>query len=177
MTDKVQCRKCGEDLDPKQKVCPKCGERTAAGFKFDVEEEKHWRPSPTLVKIVVTAAVVLVTSSVLYNMLHVVPPENVANEWFSAMSSRSIGTSRELTTRGFEARLESKMSNLVALSDEYNLETYTNRATFRVGKPVYQDPSHAQVTVFLTYPGNTPGPEVKVQLVKRGRKWMVDGAI
>jgi hypothetical protein len=177
MTARYQCRKCQAELDPKQKVCPRCGERTPAGGKFDVEEEQHWRPSPKAIKITAAVVVAIVLALVLYHSLHVVPPDIVAKQWFEAMVSRSLGTGGKLITPAFKDKLAAKMSNLTALADEMYTYVYTNSGTYRVGQPVYHGQSRAEVTVFLTYPDNTPGPQIRIQMVKVGRRWMVDDVI
>ena len=174
MTATYKCRKCSMEMPARQKVCPRCGEITPAGGKFDVEEVERWRPSAKQMKIGGAAAAVVVLVWVLYAALHVVPPEVVADKWFGAMSSRSVLIAREHVTSGFEDALAVRMMSLQALSDEYNVETNTNRATYRVGKPFFRDSRHAEVSVSLTYPDKSPGPEYKIQMVKIGRKWMVD---
>lgn len=168
------CRKCGMEMPVKQKVCPRCGEITPAGGKFDVEEDVKWRPSAKIMWIAGSAVFVLILALVLYNVLHVVPPDQVAKEWFEAMASRSIRKAETFVTPRFHDTLAAKAQSLQTLSEEYNIETHSNLATYRIGKPVSRDATHAEVTVYLTYPGNTPGPEIKAQMVKIGRQWKVD---
>jgi hypothetical protein len=175
MTEKTyQCRKCGADLNPKQKVCPQCGEITPAGGKFDVPEEVAWRPSPLAIKLATAVVVLLIAIPVLYSLFHVTPPEVVAKQWFAAMSGRSLGVAGKMVTPRLQQSLASEMSSLQALSDEWNTETYTNRATYTVSKPTYTDRTHADVRISLIYPDKQPGPEVNLRMVRQGKRWLVD---
>lgn len=177
MTQRIECRKCGAELDPKQKVCPRCGERTAAGGKFHVEDEVHWRPSPTAIKVAVGVFLVVLIAIILRGTIHVAPPEAVAKEWFEAMTTRSIGAARECVTPAFESSLSTRQMSLISLSDEYFAEVDQYQARYSIAKPVYRNPSHAEVSVHLTYPGTAPSSEVKIQMVKVGRRWKVDGVM
>ena len=177
MMDIVQCRKCGADLDPKQKVCPRCGERTAAGGKFDVDEEPKWQPSRKLVLTISGLVILVILVLVLCSALRVVPPEKVAEEWFICLASRSLAKASSYTTPALKERLRTRMFDLQTLSDEYYTEIVTNEATYKVHAARYVTSTKAQISIILTYPGGAPGPEIKLELIKRGRKWLVDNVL
>ena len=176
----MNCRKCGAELHPEQKVCIQCGERTAAGGKFDVEEEQHWRPSPTQVRIAGGAVALLLLVLILYNALHVVPPEVVAKDWFDAMLARSFARARTYVTPRFDEDLTARMMDMRALSDMWIEEVTSNRATYHVGPPVFDrpdDPRRAQITIRLQSPAGEVVREIRVEMVKVGRAWKVDQAM
>jgi len=174
----LKCRKCGAELHPEQRVCIECGERTAAGGKFYVEEEQHWWPSRKMIQIAVGAVGAVLLILILYSVLHVVPPDAVARNWFDAMVQRRVVDARAYVTPKFEQDLSTRMMDLAVLADEYLTEVVNNKATYDVGKPVYDrpdNPASAQVTIRIRYVGGGPGRDVVVQMAKVGRAWRING--
>ena len=173
----MNCRKCGAELHPEQKVCIQCGERTAAGGKFDVEEEQHWRPSPKQIRIVAGVAAVLLIVLLLYKVLHVTPPEVVAKEWFDAMLSRQFNVASRYVTPGYEQDLATRMMDPRSLADTYVEEVTTNRATYEISPPVFDSPSRprrAAITITTKATGGQIVRQIQVQMAKVGRAWRVD---
>jgi len=176
----VKCRKCGAELHPEQKVCIQCGERTAAGGKFDVEEERAWRPSARMVQIAGGVLVLLIVVLILYRALHVVPPEVVAEDWFDAMLSRNFSKARTCVTPKFDEDLSARMMDMRALAEMWIMEINDTGATPQVGAPVYDgttNPRRAWVTITLRSQTGETAREIKLTMAKVGRRWKVDQAL
>ena len=176
----MNCRKCGAELHPDQKVCIQCGERTAAGGKFDVEEEQRWRPSQKQIYVCAGVVAFLLLVLMLYKALHVVPPEVVAKDWFDAMLQRRFTAARSYVTPEFEQDLSARMMDMRALADTWIEEVSNNRATYQVGPPALDRPTNprrADLTITMKYPGGQLAREIKVEMAKVGRAWKVDQAM
>lgn len=171
----MNCRKCGAQLHPEQKVCIQCGAPTPAGGGFDVEEEQPWRPSRNM--IYAAAGVLAVIIIVLVaRSFRTVPAEVVAKEWFDAMAQRQIGKAERMVTRKFLDELASQNMNLLAIADEIYTRVNQDMATPSFGKPVYDvedAPTTAEVTITLKPPQGPPS-DTHLMLVKVGRQWRVD---
>lgn len=170
----LKCRKCDAELHPQQKVCPECGTPTPAGGGFYVEEERKWRPTPRMIRIAAGAAALLLIVVIGYRVLHVVPADIVAKEWFGAMVGRQIAKARGYVTPRLEQELSGRMMDLRALADEYYTEVVNNQATYAVGTPQSTGPKTASILIDVSYPGGEGGREVRLEMVKQGRRWMVD---
>ena len=171
----MNCRKCGTELHPDQKVCIKCGTPTPAGGGFDVEETERWRPSKNMIIGAGVAVGVLIIALVIAAM-RTAPPEVVAKEWFDAMSNREIRKARQYITAEMEQSLEDTTGGLLALSDEYFVAVTQDNASVTFGKPrfdVEDNPTAANVTIALKYPDGR-WDEVEVQMTKVGRSWRIN---
>lgn len=169
----MQCRKCGAELHEEERVCARCGTPTPRGGGFYVEEEQKWRPSPLQIKIAAGAVALLLIIVIGYKLLHVTPPEIIAQEWFSSLAGRRVGSAETLTSKECMQSLMARMQDLRSLSDDYYTEVNENRATYSLSAPAYRDPTHADVTVTFKYPGGEPTKTVNIQMVKQGRRWLV----
>ena len=171
----MNCTKCGAELHPDQKVCIQCGTRTAAGGQFEVEQPKEpWRPTKNMI-IGAGAAVVLLIIILVVLSQCTTPPEAVADEWFSAMSQRSMRKARHYLTPELQQRLGGGGGELMAMADEYYTAVLHEDATYTVGKPTYnapKKPTRANVVIVISYPGGTTG-QVEIQLTKVGRRWLI----
>ncbi|MCX8052417.1 MAG: hypothetical protein N3B12_01300 [Armatimonadetes bacterium] len=175
----MNCRRCGAELHPEQKVCIQCGERTAAGGKFDVEEETHWRPSARQIQIVGAIVAVVILALILYKALHVVPPETVARNWFDAMLSRNFSKARTCITPKFDQDLTSKMMDMRALADMWLDDTNSYSASPRFGPPSYDrpnDPRRARIKIELRSPTGEIIREITLEMSRIGRAWKIDKA-
>ncbi|MGB9619471.1 MAG: zinc ribbon domain-containing protein [Armatimonadota bacterium] len=176
----MNCRKCGAELHPDQKVCIQCGERTAAGGKFDVEEERHWRPSPRLMQAVGAAVALLILILILYRALHVVPPEVVAEDWFNAMLSRNFSRARTMITPAFDQDLSARMMDMRALAEMWIEDINSYNATPRVSAPDYDkptDPRRAIITITLQSNSGETARQIRLTLVRVGRVWKIAQAL
>ena len=172
----MNCTKCGVELHPDQKVCIQCGTRTAAGGQFEVEQPKEpWRPTKNMI-IGAGAAVGLLIIILIALSLRTTPPEVVADEWFDAMSQRSMRKARRYLTPELAERLGSGGgSELNAIADEYYTAVFHEEATYEIGEPTYDmpnKPTRADVVIAITYPGGTTG-HVEIQLTRVGRRWLI----
>lgn len=167
----MNCQKCGAELRKEQKVCIVCGTPTPAGGNFYVEEDKKWTPS-LLQKCIGGGVVLVLLILIIANMLKVVPPEKVAQKWVDALVSRQVKTARNLSTPTMEQNLQTGF-DLVALSDDYNSRVVADEAEYKVAKPVYSDPSNANVKILFATPDGSVFT-VNLDMIKQGRRWMVD---
>lgn len=175
----MRCRKCGAELHPEQKVCIQCGEVTPAGGKFDVEEERVWRPSPLQIKIAGGIVGLLILIYILYRLLHVVPPEVVAREWFEDMISRSYAAADNFITPSFEQHLSSRMMDLRALSEIWIEDIIGNKASYEFSAPALDNPANprkARITITIKSPDGQILRQVLVDMRRVGRRWMIDRA-
>ena len=171
----MNCRKCGAELHPDQKVCIKCGTPTPAGGGFYVEETERWRPSKNIIIGVGVAVGVLIIVLVIL-ALRTAPPEVVAREWFDALSNRQIRKARQYITAEMEQSVEDTTGGLWALSDEYHVAVAQDEASVTVGEPrfdVEDNPTAANVIITLKYPDGRLN-RVQVQMTKVGRTWRVN---
>ena len=173
----MNCRKCGAELHPDQKVCIHCGERTAAGGKFDVDEEQHWRPTPKQMYIAGGIVALLLVIFLAHKVLYVTPPEQVAGKWFDAMVHRELSIARNYVTPRVEQELSTRMMDLRALADDYCSDITSNNGTYTVSPPAFDSPTtpkRADITITVNYAGGNGGREVRVQMAKVGRAWRID---
>ncbi len=171
----MNCRKCGAELHPDQKICIQCGTPTPAGGGFYVEEKERWRPSKNTI-IGAGAAVGVLIIALVILALRTAPPEVVAKEWFDAMSGRQLSKARTYITREMSRSLEDKAGGLMALSDDYYVAVVEDRARVTVGKPRYDvedNPTSANIVISLNYPDGRIN-RVQLQMVKVGRSWRVN---
>lgn len=172
---KFECRKCGMELHPDQKVCIRCGQPTPKGGGFDYGEEKEpWRPSPKFLGIT-GGVVALLLVLILVNVLRVDPPEKVAQEWMDALVQRKVGVAQKFITQDCQVDLETRFSDMRAVSDSYYTFVNENAGTFKVGKPKLNSqkkPTKADITINLKGSGNEL--PVQVEMVKVGRRWMIN---
>ena len=169
----MQCRKCGAELHHEERVCARCGTRTPKGGGFYVEEEQKWRPSPLAIKIAAGVVALLLIVLIGHKLLHVTPPELVAEEWFSSLAGRRIGSAEALTSKACMADLTTRMQDLRSLSDDYYTEVVNNQAKYKLSAPAYRDPDHVDISITLSYPGGDPKKVVSIAMVKYGRQWLV----
>lgn len=175
----MRCRKCGAELHPEQRACIQCGELTPAGGKFDVEKERVWRPSPMQIKIAGGVLGLVILIYILYRVLHVVPPEVVAGEWFEDMLSRSYAAADKCITPKFEQYLSSRMMDLRALSDMWIEDIASNEASYEVGAPTFDNPGNprtARITIIIKSPDDQILRQVLMDMRRIGRRWMIDRA-
>lgn len=173
--NQVNCRKCGAELHPDQKVCIECGTRTAAGGGFDYGEETRWRPSPKMIKMALGAVALLLLVCIVYKLVHVAPPETVAREWFSAMIQRQTRTAQDYLTPKVEQDLQNRMMDLGSLSDDLRLEV--SQGSYRISSPIYSGAgaeSTAEVTISITPNSGAGGKDVRIRMVKVGRVWKIN---
>lgn len=175
---KLECRKCGMELHPDQKVCIRCGERTPRGGGFDYGDNKEpWRPSP---KVLYTAGGValLLLIVILVNALQVTPPEQVAQEWFDAVANRKVRVAENYVTDACNEELAGRFLDLRAVSDSLYEYIGDNSATWQVGKPKLNSAKKpTKATVIITMKSANGDMPIELQMVKVGRKWMVDKII
>ena len=171
----MKCTKCGAELHPDQKVCIECGARTVAGGGFDYGEEHKWQPSPKMIKIAAGAVAFVLLVFVAYKLLHVVPPETVAREWFDAMLQGQTKAAQRYITPKVEQDLQGRMTSLHDLSMEYRSDE--SQGTYTATPPVYSDANGttvAEVTFSITFSSGQGGRDVRVQMVKVGRAWKIN---
>lgn len=169
----LTCRKCGMELHEDQKVCIRCGARTIRGDGFDYTVEK-WRPSRGMV---IAGGVVLFALLVLMvaNALRITPPGEVAKKWFEAMYGRNMPAASRIVTPNFVKFHEDRGMDLRSLSDEWNCEVIGSPAKPTYGKAVVNGTRNATAQITLTYPDGHVRI-VTIDLVRNGRRWMVDAS-
>ena len=167
----LTCRKCGMELHEDQKVCIQCGTRTIRGDGFDYNVER-WRPSRRMIR---AAEVVLLSLLVLMvaNALRITPPGDITKQWFAAMYDRDLTAASRMVTPNFVKFQEDRGVDLGTLSYEWNGEVIGLSAKPTYGKPVMNGQRNAAVQITLTYPDGHILIKT-VDLVKNGRRWMVD---
>lgn len=175
---KLECRKCGMELHPDQKVCIRCGQPTPKGGGFDYGEEKEaWRPSPAVL-YTAGGVTLLLLVLILVHVLRVDPPEKVAKVWFDALAQRKVGIAQKYITQECDQDLQSRFADLRAVSDSYYSYISDNAATYRIGKAKLNSekkPTKASVTITMkSSSGDMP---VEIEMVKVGRRWMVNKII
>lgn len=176
----MKCRKCGAELHPEQKVCIQCGEVTPAGGKFDVEEERVWRPSARQLQIAGVLFALLILGFVLYKVFHVVPPEVVAKKWFETMLSRAYATADDYVTSTFEQDLSSRMMDMRALAETWIEDITANNASYSFSAPAFDNisnPHKARITITIQSPDGQIVRQILLDMVKNGRRWKVDRAL
>jgi len=169
----LTCRKCGMELHEDQKVCIQCGARTIRGDGFDYTVQK-WRPSR---RMIIAAGVVLFALLVLMvaNALRITPPGEVARKWFEGMYGRDVPVAKRMVTPNYVKFHEDRGMDLRSLSDEWSGEVIGSLAKPSYGKAVMNRGKNATVLITLTYPdGNVR--VVTIDLVRNGRRWMVDAS-
>lgn len=170
----VRCHKCGAELHPDQKVCIACGERTAAGGNFYVEEKEKWCPSRNQIVVAGAAALIIIMLLIAYAM-RPLPPDVIATKWFTAMAQRQLGTAEGYVTEQFKENATPGQNDLRALSDNYFDIIDSNQASWTLSKPVYINPTTADIDVTMKAQGDEVG-KGQIELVKIGRRWMINKA-
>lgn len=175
MTDRVQCRKCGADLVRDQKVCPQCGELTAAGGKYDIEQEPPpWRPSPRMIKAAAAILAAVLVLAIIIKATRKETPDTVADKWFRALASRNVLSAQQYVTPKLLETLGTRMMSLTTISEEYVTEMSINRSEPKLGKAVYRGADQAEVLLTFTRPDGSPGPQFRLVLVKMDGEWKID---
>lgn len=169
----LTCRTCGMELHEDQKVCIRCGARTIRGDGFDYTVQR-WRPSR---RMIIAAGVVLFALLVLMvaNALRITPPGEVARKWFEAMYGRDMPVASRMVTPNYLKFNEDRGMDLRSLSDELNCEVIGSSAKPRYGKAVTSGGKNATVQITLAYPDGQ-FRVVTIDLIKQGRRWMVDAS-
>lgn len=173
----MKCRKCGAELHPEQKVCIQCGEVTPAGGKFDVEEDRTWRPTLRQLQIVAVLVGIVILVLVLYKILYVVPPETVAKNWFETMLSRHYAVADDYVTSEFMQDLNSRMMDLRALAEMWLDDITSNNASYQFSAPTFNSPTNphtARITVTIQSPDGQIVRQILMDLVRKGRRWKID---
>ncbi|MDH7601545.1 MAG: zinc ribbon domain-containing protein [Armatimonadota bacterium] len=176
----MNCRKCGAELHPEQKVCIQCGEVTAAGGKFDVEEERAWRPTPRQLQAAGGLAALLILIFVFYKALHVVPPDVVAKNWFEAMLSRSYAAADDHVTTSFQQDLSARMMDMRALAETWIEDITANNAKYTFSPPEFDNsasPRKARIMITIQSPDGQIVRQVLLDMIKIGRRWKIDRAL
>lgn len=168
----MKCKKCGTELHEDQKVCIACGTRTIRGDNYDYGSQVAWRPSRNMI-IVAAAVAGIIIAVMILNSMRTIPPKDVAQEWFMAMSQRKVKDARELSTPQLEQDLQSRGMDMMAISDEYYGEITSNGGTFAVGNPKPAGKCMS-VDVSVTYSNGEPARTYCLKIAKVGRQWRVD---
>ena len=174
----MNCVKCGAELRDEQKVCIKCGTRTAAGGHFHVEEKEAWKPSRNVIYVAAGVAFVLIVALILQG-LRVVPPEIVTKEWFEAMIQREYSKAEKYHAPEFTQQMQAGVNDTTVLSERMFDEVANNRARYTIGAPKFDveyDPTTAQVPVTLSYPDHHTSP-ILVDLAKSRRHWLITNVV
>lgn len=167
------CRKCNADLHDDAKVCIECGTRTPLGGGFDFDDN-FWRPKKWMY-YAAGGVVFVILLAILINVLHVDPPDVVAAKWFECMANRQVKPASELVTGNYHESLQQKLMDIRAVSDEYYTEVSANGAKYEIGKPAANGKT-CEVIIMMNYPEGEQR-EMRVNLVKQGRRWLVNDVI
>lgn len=171
----MECRKCGHELHPEQKVCINCGAPTPAGGGFYVEEDKKWQPTKNMM-IGAGAVVLVLLIALIASAFRTMPPDVVAKEWFTAMTERRVGAAQKLVTPKLQDDLNKRNEDLRSVSDDYYTAIESDAAKFAIGQPRFDTPSNpttAVVTIAFNYPDGHSRME-QIKIVKVGRAWRID---
>ncbi len=112
---------------------------------------------------------------VLINVFRTVPPDEVAKEWFCAMAERRLGSAQEYVSPNMTAELLSKNSDLRDLSDNYFNEIHNNGAKYEV-KPARLSPDGKKANVTVIMSGRDCYRQIRIELIKSGRRWLINSA-
>jgi hypothetical protein len=173
----MECRKCGAELHEEERVCARCGTPTPRGGGFYVEDESKWLPSPKMLKIAAAVVVALLLIFITYNVLHVTPPETIARKWLGFMVGRQIGPASKLITEECQRDLTTRLLDLRALSDEYVTLVMNDQAKYTLSKPTYSDHTHSTITINFTGINGEQLKTVTVEMIKQGRRWLVNRVV
>jgi hypothetical protein len=172
----VKCLKCGEENHEDQKVCLHCGALTPRGGGFYYEDKKRFQLTKKHKLYGAIGLGVLLLIVILAKMLHVTPPDQVAREWFAAVSERRISAANSYTTPKLQSQLQARLMDMRAISDECYTEINEYRAACRFQPPQYDDPDNPR-TARIIIALNRPDGGVRtldLGLVKQGRAWKID---
>ncbi|MCE5322498.1 zinc ribbon domain-containing protein [bacterium] len=169
----MKCKKCGAELHEDQKVCIACGTRTIRGDNYEYDSQVAWRPSRNM-WIAAAGVVVLVVIAIILNSMRTVPPKDVANEWFSAMTQRKVRDARELSTPRLEEDLQSRGMDLIAISEEYYGDITSSGGSFEISNPKPAGKNALSFDVSINYNDGEPTRGYCLEMVKVGRQWRVD---
>ncbi|MEN6355451.1 MAG: zinc ribbon domain-containing protein [Armatimonadota bacterium] len=169
----MKCKKCGAELHEDQKVCIACGTRTIRGDNYDYDSQVAWRPSRNMI-IAAAGVVVLIVVAMILHSMRTVPPKDVAQEWFSAMSQRKVKEARKLSTPHVEEDLQSRGMDMMAISDEYYSEIASDGGSFEISGPKPAGKNKLSFDVSITYNDGEPTRGYCLEMVKVGRQWRVD---
>jgi hypothetical protein len=120
------------------------------------------------------AVIVIIVLIMTLNSMKTVPPMDVAQEWFSAMTQRKVKDARELSTPNLEEDLQSRGMDLMAISDEYYGDITSNGGSFSVSKPKSAGKNTLSLNISVTYNDGEPTRDYCIEMVKVGRQWRVD---
>jgi hypothetical protein len=167
-----KCKKCGASLHPEQKVCLDCGTQTDLWPGGPTVEEEPPVQIPWLpVGIIAGGLVVAMFLIVMAMHFRVVPPDQVADKWLSAVTSRNAKLAKEYTTPEFEAMLADRPMS-AEKGDQYFEFMYNNEAKYSVSEPQMESPTSAVVTV--TFNGNNGQTLTEqIHLERQGRTWKI----
>lgn len=167
----LTCRECGAELHEDQKVCIQCGKRTIRGDGYDWDQ-KSFRPTRNMY-IGAGAVVLVLLIIILINALKVIPPDQVSQTWFEAMTQRDSKMGAKLVTKEFVDKLGERQLTVRDLADEYNGEVAAYDGKFRISSCVMKGNNAATTIVLIEYPDGRKGGHV-IELVKQGRRWLVN---
>ncbi|MEN6371116.1 MAG: hypothetical protein ABFD64_03800 [Armatimonadota bacterium] len=167
-----KCKKCGASLHPEQKVCLACGTQTdrwPGGPKAEEEPPVQipWLP----IGIIAGGLVLAIVLFALAMHFRIAPPDEVANKWLLAVTSRDVKRAKEFTTPDFEAMLADRPMSAEKGDDYYDF-MYNNDATYSVSKPRMESSLVAYVTVtFKGKNGQSLSENIRMELLNR--KWKI----
>jgi len=171
----LNCRKCGAELHPDQKVCIQCGTRTVAGGGFYVEEKEPWKPTRNM-KYAAAGVVLLLIILLVARSLRTVPPDVVAKQWFDAMLSRQCATAAKYQSESFLSSMPAGMNDTLAISDDLVENIGTTNAQYTFGSPTLDTTNTAKVPITVKYTDGRTS-QLEVDLTKSGRQWQISGFV
>ena len=167
----MNCVKCGAELRSEQKVCIRCGTRTAAGGNFNVETKEAWRPTRKMICAAAGIALLLIILLVARSF-RTIPPEDVTKEWFDLMTQRACSKAEKYHSPEFTSMMQIGVNDTLSLAHSLYDEVVNNQAQYTIGAPSFTSPNRASVIVTLKYPDKRTNP-IQIDLTKSGRRWLI----
>lgn len=170
------CPKCNAELTSDQKVCVLCGALTpASGYYYDDRPKFHFTKHLRIFLYIIGCIFFLFT---LYFFLRVIPPQQVAIDWLNAMCNRRINYGASMITENFRSALSEQFSDMREVSDILYTDSSSAQSTLIVGDPDYQETAKQTIAIVPAALVDINGQiirNMRVELVKEGRHWRING--
>jgi hypothetical protein len=171
----TKCPKCKADLTDEQKVCIVCGALTPAGGFYYQDHTRWYELKKVRIAGIVAASVLVII--MIINAVRVMPPETVAAEWCDDMSQGAIKKAQRYAGPNFISNLQERMLDSLAMAEEIRSSTGAEFITAVPDPPTYDveyAPTEASVKVTLINPTGQAVYTCRVELVKSGRRWLIE---
>jgi len=152
-----------------------CGALTpASGYYYD-ERHKFHLTKPMRIALYATGGVLLIF--ILYLFLRIIPPDQVAYDWLTAMCNRKLSYCTSFVTEDYKTSLSEQFSDMREVSDNLYMDSSSTGAVVVVGVPDYRETAtqeKAIVPAALVARNRQTIRQMQLELVKQGRHWRIN---